>query len=950
MPCPPIRWPWRRRLAVALCGGAGFVGRLSAQDSPEAHFAGKVYPLLQSKCLPCHGTGPDGIKGGLDLRNRDAALRGGDSGRPSAMPGKPDESPLYLAVTRSHGDDWEPMPPKETDGLHEAQVADIRRWIQDGIPWPEEPRLSQMVEKALDAQGVKVTTSGGLSADWTHRRYRPEGLWAYQGIRRPPIPAGAANPVDAFIGEKLASLGLEAAPRADRRTLIRRASFDLLGLPPTPEEVEAFVADPTPDDAAWAALIDRFLASPHYGEQMARHWLDVVRYADSSGFANDFARGNAWRYRDYVVRSFNADKPYARFVREQIAGDEIEPGDPEMAVAVGFLRMGPWELTAMEVPKVARQRFLDDVVNSVGETFLAHSLQCARCHDHKFDPVPTRDFYAMQAVFATTQLAEREAPFLPAENATGFEERAYLEKRRDFYIGALRQLDEKSLGASEAWFAERGIDPSDWRRAVADASGNLGRTGRRRHVVFENARGLMLKRGIAEDRFPPQRHGLSGEDIGLQRIAQKGLERIAWELERYAPYAFTVYSGRTPELTSVTAPLRVPRDAMTEGELEQVAILAGGDPFSPTEKVEPGALSAITAVKASVPTDIAGRRRALADWIADPQNPLTARVMANRIWGWLMGQPLAGNPNNFGSTGKPPTHPELLDWLASELAARARSVKSLQRLILTSEAYRRSTAHPDPAALARKDPAGTAYAAFRPRRLAAEELRDSMLRVSGELNPALGGIPVRPEIHIEVAHQPRQVMGTFAEAWQPSPLPAQRNRRSLYALKLRGLRDPFLEVFNQPPPDLSCENRDASTVTPQVFSLFNSRASQSRALALALRLKRETRSPEAAIDRAFALAYGRAPSAAERQECRDHWQTMARRHAQITFPRHDSPSELRREAVEENTGQRFVFREPLEATADFVPDPQPADADPDTRALADVCLVLLNANEFAYRY
>ncbi|MCC6356375.1 MAG: PSD1 domain-containing protein, partial [Verrucomicrobiae bacterium] len=933
-----------------MCACAGLATRLAAQDDAGLHFAGKVYPVLQARCLSCHGNGPDGPKGGLDLRTRGALLKGGESMRPSVVPEEPDKSPLYIAVTREHPERWAAMPPKENDRLHRDQIDAIRRWIADGAPWPGEPRLSLLVERALDAQGIKVHTSGGLSPEWTQRRYKPEGLWAYRPIDRRDAPAGASNPVDAFIDRKLASVGLKPAPPADRRTLIRRASFDLLGLPPTPEEIDAFATDPAPDGDAWARLVDRLLASPHYGEQMARHWLDVARYADSSGFANDFARGNAWRYRDYVIRSFNADKPYDRFVREQIAGDEIAPDDPEMRVAVGFLRMGPWELTAMEVPRIARQRFLDDVVNSVGETFLAHSLQCARCHDHKFDPVPTRDFYSMQAVFATTQLAEREAPFLPAENTSGFEERAYLERRRESYASALRALDEKSLAASEAWFAQKGIDPTGWRAAVAEAGAHPGKAPHRQHAVFEGARALMLKRGIPEDRFPPQRHGLSGEDIGLQRIAQKGIERLVWEFDRYEPRAFSVYSGRTPELTAVTAPLRVPANAMTQGELEQVAILAGGDPFSPTEKVQPGALSAIGALRAPIPNDIRGRRRALAEWTTDPGNPLTSRVMVNRIWGWLFGQHLAGNPNNFGSTGKPPTHPELLDWLAGEFSANGWSVKSLQRLIVTSETYRRTAAHPDPKALADRDPGGACYAAFRPRRLAAEELRDATLRVSGELNPALGGIPVRPEINIEVAHQPRQVMGTFAEAWQPSPLPEQRNRRSLYALKLRGLRDPYMEVFNQPPPDLSCENRDASTVTPQVFSLFNSRASLSRALALAQRLKRETGSPATAIDRAFALAYGRSPTGPERTECLDHWRAMVERHATLEFPRAQPARELVREAVEENTGQRFVFREPLESAPDFVPDPQHADADPGTRALADVCLVLLNSNEFAYRY
>ena len=297
---------------------------------------------------------------------------------------------------------------------------------------------------------MTVATSGGLSPEWTNRRYKPADLWAYRPLRRPAVPAvggrSSASPIDAFLDATRARLGLKPAPAADRRTLIRRATFDLTGLPPTPEEVEAFVADPEPDEPAFARVVDRLLASPHYGEQMGRHWLDVARYADTSGFANDYERRQRLalpRLRRPLVQR---DKPYDRFVREQIAGDEIDPDNPEVLVAIGFLRMGPWELTGMEVAKVARQKFLDDVTDSVGQVFLAHPLQCARCHDHKFDPVPTRDYYGFQAVFATTQLAERPAPFLPGENTAGFDEKRYLEARRARYQAILEEHPSEGRG------------------------------------------------------------------------------------------------------------------------------------------------------------------------------------------------------------------------------------------------------------------------------------------------------------------------------------------------------------------------------------------------------------------------------------------------------------------------------------------------------------------------
>ncbi|HEX4149824.1 MAG TPA: DUF1549 domain-containing protein, partial [Pirellulales bacterium] len=405
----------------------------SGPTNTERLFVRTVAPLLKEKCLACHGQGDDEPKGGLDLRSRAALLRGGDSGKPGAVAGHPDESPILRAALRDD-DEYSAMPPKDNDKLSEEQIAALRQWIAGDLPWPSEERLQELVasQSKWDVDGgVTVATSGGLSADWTNRRYKPENLWPYRPLAKPPVPAvsghAAGNPIDALIGAELARRQLPPAPPADRLTLIRRATFDLLGLPPTPAEVAAFINDPSPEREAFAKVIERLLASPHYGEQWGRHWLDVTRYADSSGFANDYERGNAWRYRDYVVRAFNTDKPYDQFVREQLAGDELAPDNPEALVAVGFLRMGAWELTSMEVPKVARQRYLDDVTETVGQVFLAHQVQCARCHDHKFDPIPTRDYYRLQAVFATTQLAERPTPFLDCENRAGFENRKYLD-------------------------------------------------------------------------------------------------------------------------------------------------------------------------------------------------------------------------------------------------------------------------------------------------------------------------------------------------------------------------------------------------------------------------------------------------------------------------------------------------------------------------------------------
>ncbi|MEZ6059630.1 MAG: DUF1549 and DUF1553 domain-containing protein [Planctomycetaceae bacterium] len=872
-------------------------------------------------------------------------------------------------------------------------------------PWPAGRTYRGVAERHArswkNTEGVTVATSGGLSPDWTNRRYDPKDLWAYHPLWKDEdgrLTKHGQNPIDVLIDDRLSELGLQAAPPADRTTLIRRATFDLIGLPPTPDEVDAFTNDPAPDEEAFSKVVERLLASPHYGEQWGQHWLDVVRYADSSGFANDYERGNAWRYRDYVVRSFNSDKPYDQFVREQIAGDEmvelrvaspesrVQNGNPkdatanpnsqpstldpqsssELLIAAGFLRMGPWELTGMEVPKVARQRFLDDVTDAVGQVFLGHMLQCCRCHDHKFDPVPTQDYYSFQANFATTQLAERDAEFLPEENTAFHDEQRFLKRRQNFYDEILSQVESKrTLDAARRWLADEQRDDTPFEEAVAELRKNRGGVP----PTLDEVRRQLQQQHVDPALIPPRHVGFEPRDFGLERIARKGQSRLAWQFDRYQPYAHSVYNGRTPDMNNVAAPLRIPGGIATSEDFEPTYILTGGDPFSPSQQVEPGVLSVVelenvrrdsNPVEASTTKQtgsesrrtesISGRRLKLAGWIASKDNPLTARVMANRVWQWHFGRAIAGNPNNFGATGKKPTHPELLDWLAGRFVDGGWSVKNLHRIIMSSRAYRRASSHPDPEALSAKDPDGTSYAAFQPRRLTAEELRDSMLAVSGELNREVGGIPIRPEMNLEAALQPRMVMGTFAEAWQPSPLPQQRHRRSIYALKLRGLRDPFQEVFNAPSPDLSCEARDASMVTPQVFAMFNSDIAFSRALAFAKRVSDESPSDEAAIVRVFRLAVNRRPTDEELQACLRHWREMTDRHHGIRFDPPSFSTEVVREAVEENTGEKFTFTEPLEVIEEFVPDLHPSDADPKLRGLAEVCLVVMNSAEFTYLY
>lgn len=870
----------------------------------EKLFSLRVKPLFAEKCAICHGDEPEKMKGEFDMRTRESMLKGGETfGREVLLPGKGEESFLYLTTTRTE-EEYE-MPPKEADQLSEEQRLWIRDWINEGAPWPTDKRVALIQEEF--AEGERVVTSKALSEDWQKRRYESGKLWAYKPIKVEEVPAGQ-NPIDYFVSRKLASLGLAPAPTAAPRELVRRMSFGFTGLPPDPDRAARFTAEFIADAAqAVSGYAAELMDSPHYGEQFGRHWLDVARYADTAGFANDFARPNAWRYRDYVIRAFNEDKPYDRFVREQIAGDEMNGDDPESLIAAGFLRMGPWEQTGMSVFRVTRQQWLDDVTDSVGQTFLGHALQCAKCHDHKFDPIPTRDYYRMMAVFSTTQFTERPAAFLPQENKTNFRgatqwvkaKMAYYNRQRsalDARVKQQRKTDNKVVKTGN-----NGLDP--------------------------------------------------GDEASLARI-NKNLSRHKWELDRTKPIAFSVHTGNTVTRKMVSAATPLPKDPWGVGELERDTILTGGDAFTRGDTVVPGPLSAAANLgKMGVPAFPAAqgkRRLALAEWIVDEQNPLTARVMVNRIWSWHFGQGIAGNPNNFGGTGELPTHPALLDYLAHRFMESGWSIRKLNTLIASSETYRRSSRHPDPRALAELDPKSDFYAVALPRRLTAEEIRDSMLAVSGELVHQVGGVPARPDINMEVALQPRQIMGGAASVYEPDPLPAQRNRRSIYAEKHRGLRDPFLENFNQPGPDKSCELRDTSTVAPQALTLFNAEEMQDRSLAFAARLLEGGKDDTATIGWAFELALGRSATPTEMSACLALWKDATREEQGLTPEPKKYPKGVKRTVMAEKTGEPYDFWEHMPAYESYVPDLQRSDVDARTRGLAHVCLVIFNLNEFSY--
>ena len=438
---------------------------LAQKEEGERLFSLKVNALLESKCIACHSAKEGKTKGDLDLSTRKDMLFGGETSEKVLVPGHPEKS-LIMTAIQWKDEDYE-MPPKENDRLTDEQIGWIRRWIKHGAPWPDQATRKRYLQeersKPITEEGILVKTSGGISDEWTYRRYKPEDMWAFQPLRKPNNSESSSQTIDSFVQKNQREAKVAPSPQADFRSLVKRAYLDLHGLPPTPYEIYQFrLAWDKDPDKAWSDLIDKLLDSPHYGERSAQHWLDVARYADTAGLSNDYERSNMWRYRDYVTRSFNNDKPYDQFIIEQIAGDELWEEQPkgkkdsQLLVASSFLRMGPWD-PAMVLKPQARQLYLDDVVNSVGQTFLSTTMRCFKCHDHKFDPLPTRDYYRFYAAFSATQLAERPVPFAKEENLLGLNEgKKATQRMLDFAKEKYHGLLEKQEDAAKAWYAERG--------------------------------------------------------------------------------------------------------------------------------------------------------------------------------------------------------------------------------------------------------------------------------------------------------------------------------------------------------------------------------------------------------------------------------------------------------------------------------------------------------------
>jgi mono/diheme cytochrome c family protein len=944
-------------VASALLLSSG--GPATAEKSPSAGmeklFTLEVKPMLSEKCFGCHGAPDKKLKGGLDVTTRAAFVKGGDEYPDTLVPGSAAKSFVMKAV-RWQDEDYE-MPPKKNDRLSEEQIKDLAKWIDAGAPWPSEERQKEIhlaeQQRTRTKDGIMVKTSGGLGDEWTFRRYQPEDIWAFQPVKQSALPdRGNLNPVDAIIGSKLKISGFKAASKANYRTLIRRATYDLTGLPPTPTEVYKFGKAYTKNaDQAWSELVDRLLDSKHYGERWAQHWLDVARYADTGGYSNDYERSNAWRYRDWVINALNEDKPYDQFVIEQLAGDELADRslakritDPKkltparangnyneeesaLLVASSFLRMGPWDPAMVKKPE-ARQLFLDDVVNAVGQTFLSTTMRCFKCHDHKFDPLPTRDYYRFYSAFAGTQLSERKAPFHGDESQAGFKEgKAMTQRLLAFATAKVKHLTTKREDAARKWYQEHDLPYQT----------------------------LQKRKSVDDEKKPPRHVGLSPEEQGRLKVREQDVWIWTRRLERYQPFVQTVYNGQDPGFLNARK-LRMNAKANMDWRPDST-ILTGGSLEAPGAKVAPGVLSALGVPTSDANKDpylvtdkLEGRRLALAKWIADPRNPLTARSIVNRVWQYHFGKAIAGNPNNFGVKGSKPTHPRLIDWLAADFVENGWKIKRLHRLIMASQTYQQSGSHPEMEKLRNADPNNDLFAYFPSRRLTAEEIRDGMLKITGELNLTGGGLPIMPEMNLEVALQPRMIQFSLAPAYQPSPTPAERNRRSIYAYRVRGLANPFLETFNQPNPNDSCEDRDAASVSPQAFTLLNSDVVTARSIGFALRLEAEAKTLTEQIQRAIHLTFVRQPSEKELTTMLTYVKEMRTYHAKVKPERKDYPTKITRSLVEEFTGQPFEYEEILPAFENYIRDRHAGDVSPKTRALADLCLLLFNSNEFVYIY
>ncbi|MFT5092197.1 MAG: hypothetical protein ACI93T_001016 [Porticoccaceae bacterium] len=758
--------------AVAVASGQ--------EPTPEQSrfFEEKVRPLLVEQCFRCHSETKQ--EGDLRLDARSAILAGGESG-PAVVVGKPDDSLLIDAVRYRSLE----MPPDRR--LPKSEVDVLVKWVEMGAPWP-----------GSGDEDVLIPRRPGLAITAADRNY-----WAFQPIRRPDVPDDSTTtwddqPIDGFVFSRLAAKKLLPSRSASKRQLARRLYFDLIGLPPTYEEVEKFVADPSPQ--AFENLVNDLLNRPQYGERWGRHWLDVVRFAQTNGYERDHEKPHSWRYRDYVIRALNEDKPFDQFIKEQLAGDELDEVTHETIIATGYYRLGVWD-DEPDDKIAAVHDGLADIVRTTGEAFLGLTIGCARCHDHKFDPIPQADYYSLLSFIrnvtpygkdqsSTHWMLDPDAVFTPLVTADLAAQ--WKETRAKLQL----QIDAK-------------------KKELESAADDKKEELKKQLAALEK-----------QASTPPWDVALSVREIGSKptetRIFIRGSHLTPGEAVE--PAFLTVTGAPRPQLAA----------APEESDSPLVTLLRA-EGVQPTTR----------------------RRRVLADWIASAQNPLTARVIANRMWHHHFGRGIVPTPNDFGKTGRPPTHPQLLDWLASELIENGWSLKHLHRTILLSRTWQQSSIPEAEHQGVQVDPDNDLLWRQSLRRVEAEVIRDSMLAVSGRLNPEIGGRGFFPALSAEVL----STQSRAGAGWGTSD-DRQRSRRSVYIFAKRTLGVPMMEAFDTPVPDRPEPARQTTTIAPQALILLNSKFVDEQAAAFAGRLigpgeDSETASNAAICQRAIRLALAR---------------------------------------------------------------------------------------------
>ncbi len=718
------------------------------ESQPTIKFNRDVKPILAKKCFACHGPGEQ--ESGLRLDERESATGESDSGMLAVVPGNVEESELIRRIV-SH-DEFEKMPP-EGEPVKPEEVAILKKWIEEGAQY--------------------------------------QGHWAFEPVSDPEPPATnhkdwVQNPIDQFILARLEENGLEPNAKASKRTLIRRAYYNLTGLPPTKEEIEAFEKDDSPD--AWKNLVDKLLASEHYGEKWGRHWLDLVRFAETNSYERDGVKPNAWKYRDYVIRSFNENKPYDQFIIEQLAGDEIENPTPESIIATGYYKLGVWDDEPADPLQHEYDQY-DDIISTTSKTFLGVTIGCARCHDHKIDPISQANYYEFLSFFRGMK---------PYGN------------RGDVSFSQREISPQEVISAHENHRREREAVEKRLNEIVSAAIDQLPREERRE---VRNQRNPDRRRERMDERIAELVPNEASEYAELKRQ----LEAIH-DKEKYLPareFALAVNKAnkQPPETT----------------------IMMRGNPHVPGDVVEPNFPKFFKVAKPVVPEpseqqETSGRRLVLAKWIASEENLMTARVMVNRLWQFQFGRGLVRSSSNFGQLGTPPTHPLLLDWLTQEFIDSGWDIKHMQRLMMLSSAYQMSSAGAEKGLA--EDPANELFWRFNSRRLTAEEVRDSILAVNGRLNDKMYGHGFYPQISAEVmAGQSKP-----GDGWGNSSYEEQA-RRAVYIHVKRSLVTPILSSFDFPETDAPCEERFVTTQPAQALGMINGHFANQQASELAKRVR-----------------------------------------------------------------------------------------------------------------